>query len=144
MHQDDYTPTIEELREIAEFFRQRSLDEARAEGTMDFYRQKGVTVQVQIPDGKFAEGTSDQHRQAVEGWLEDHSPSRFSAMANELFTVAYALANAGIDAFYDTQRHPQLGPHRQQSIWHSLTKAVGLWQGHPDFNPLWAKNEDAE
>lgn len=135
----DYTPTPEDLREIAEFLRQRSLDEASAAGRMDSYRNAGVTLQVNIPSSAFVSSHTEEVRGDAEAWLEQHSPDRFVDLASRLASLGDALASAGANAISDTAYRPHIGAYRQQSIWWSLTQAAQLWVEHPDFKPLWAE-----
>lgn len=136
----DYTPTPEDLREVAEFLRQRSLDEARAAGRMDSYRNAGVTLQVNIPSSAFVPSRTEEVRENAEAWLEQHSPDRFMELTGRLASLGDALASAGVDAISDTSYRLHMGAYRQQSIWWSLTRAARLWDTHPDFKPLWAED----
>ncbi|NUS25066.1 MAG: hypothetical protein HOV92_12700 [Streptomyces sp.] len=138
----DYTPTTDDLRQIAEFLRQRSLNEAGAAGLMDFYQQNGVTIQVRIPKGAFADGTLDGHRQKVLGWLDEHSPTRFTDTAHQLANLADALADAGADAVHASRSDPIFSPYRVRAVWRALTSAARLWSEHPDFLPLWEDAKD--
>lgn len=131
-------PTIADLREIAEFIRQRSLNEAGAAGQMGFYWQNGVTVQVHIPKGKFTEDSLDGHRASVTGWLEEHSPDRFMAMAGTLAHMADGLAEAVLEA------RDAYGPYPARAAWRRMTRAARLWETHPDFNPAWATKEETD
>lgn len=133
----EYMPTADELREIAEFLRQRSVDEASAAGTMDAFRQAGVTTQVCIPDGAFTASRTQFVQQNATDWMAEHSPDRFVDLAYGLSSLAYALSSAGLDAMSDLAMRPHLGPYRVQSVWRSLTQAARLWDTHPDFNPAW-------
>lgn len=130
-------PTIADLREIAEFIRQRSLDEASAAGRMGFYRQNGVTIQVRIPKGKLTESL-DEHRANVTGWLDEHGPNRFMGMAGTLAHMADGLAEAVLEA------RDIYGPYPARAAWRRLTRAARLWETHPDFNPAWATKEEAD
>ena len=138
----DYTPTADDLRKIVEFLRQRSMNEAGAAGMMDFYRENGVTIQVRIPKGVFADGTLDGHRQKVAGWLDEHSPTRFTDMAHQMANLADALADAGIDAVHASRTDSIFSPYRVRSVWRALTRAARLWHEHPDFLPLWEDTDD--
>lgn len=131
-------PTIADLREIAEFIRQRSLDEAGAAGRMGFYRENGVTIQVCIPKGKFPEDSLDGHRANATAWLEEHSPDRFMDMAGTLAHMADGLAEAVAEA------QDVYGPYPARAAWRRLTRAARLWETHPDFNPAWAKKEETD
>jgi hypothetical protein len=138
----EYTPTREDLRAVVDFLRKRSLDEAGAAGSMDFYRENGVTVRVTIPKAAFANGTHDGHRKKYVGWMDEHSPDRFVDMAHQLANLADALASAGVDATYDSRGPDPVGAYRARAAWRALTKAARLWDKHPDLLPLWAKGED--
>ncbi|WP_328545499.1 hypothetical protein [Streptomyces europaeiscabiei] len=129
---DDYTPTAEGLREIAQFLRRRSLEEAGEAGVMDYYRQNGVTVRVDIASGKFPEADLDGHRSKVTGWMDEHSPTRFTDVAHELANMADALAEAGVAALYD-YRSPGVSAHQARGAWWALTRAARLWDSHPEF-----------
>lgn len=129
---DDYTPTAEGLREIAQFLRRRSLDEAGAAGVMDYYRQNGCTIKVSIPKDKFAWADQESHRETITGWVEEHSPTRFTDMAHELANMADALAGEGAAALHD-YRSPGVSPHQARSAWRTLTRAARLWESHPEF-----------
>lgn len=135
----DYTPTAEDLREIVEFLRARSLDEAGQAGMMTSFRQSGVSIRVDIPNDVFAGSYEDVVRQKAEGWLEEHSPDRFTALSVGLAQLADALSSAGMGAISRTTANPYLGGYEQQGVWRSLTQAARLWDLHPDFKPLWAE-----
>lgn len=127
------TPTIADLRAIAEFIRIRSLDEAGAAGRMGFYRQSGVTLQVRLP--KDMPGDPAWHRANVREWLDGHPPDRFMNMANEMAHMADGLA----DVLNDVPE--MLAPYRARALWRRLARAARLWESHPDFNPAWAEQE---
>jgi len=133
----EYMPTEDDLRDIADFICRRSLDEAGQAGMMQSNRDHGVTIRVDVPkDGHTAE-YRDQTRELVTRWLDEHSPDRFLAMSYQLSELANRLADAG----YDCRQHPTLSTHRVQAVWRTLTKAAHLWEQHPDFKPLWTKED---
>lgn len=135
----DYTPTPEDLREIAEFLHRRSRDEAGAAGMMASYQKAGVTIEANIPTDAFASSHVKTVRQDTAGWVEQHSPDRFMELTGRLASLGDALASAGVNAISDTMHQPHVGSHRQQSIWRALLEASRLWHDHPDFKPLWAE-----
>lgn len=115
------------------------MDEAQAAGRMEFYRNNGVTIQPKIPKDAFPGTDLTQHRANVKGWLEGHSADRFLDMASELASMADALA----DAIHDVPE--MFAPYRARMMWRRLTGAAHrLWDTHPDFDPAWAKEEQAD
>jgi hypothetical protein len=138
----EYEPTVEDLNEIAQFIRQRSLQEAQAAGMMQSNRAHGVTIRVSLPKD-MVPAVRDDTRKAVTGWLEEHSPDRFMDMASQLAWLAYNLASEAVDNVHTHQPH-RPGSHRVRSAWRALVSAARLWETHPDFKPLWAKDEDAQ
>lgn len=144
MTTDEYTPTVDDLREVADFIRRRGLDEAQGAGVMQSNRDHGVTIRIDVPKNNGSQSHRDETRQTVTNWLDEHSPDRFMYMAHQLACLADRLADTGVDYVYDLQQRPALSPYRVQAVWSSLTGAARLWDQHPDFKPLWAKDEDAE
>ena len=137
---EEYTPTKEELREIADFIQKRSEDEAREAGRMQYFREVGITVQVQMPAKEFSTpARQDEARKKVEEWLAEHSPDRFSDLAYRVASLSEAVASAGISAVYERQESPDRGPHRIQTAWFFLVRAARLWEQHPEFKPLWVE-----
>lgn len=136
--EDTPTPTLADLRAIAEFIRERSLDEAGAAGRMQYFQQNGGTIQPRIPKGGSLAADSAGQRAKVKGWLAEHSPDRFMVMASELAHMADGLADAQASI---SDVHAKYGA---RAAWRRLTRAARLWESHPDFNPAWAKEEDAE
>jgi len=130
------TYTIDDLRQIAEFIRQRSLEEAGAAGRMGFYQQQGATIQVQIPEDGTLGHALDEHQANITGWLEEHSPARFMDMAGTLAHMADGLAEAV------TEARDVYGPYPARAAWRRLARAARLWETHPDFNPAWATHEE--
>lgn len=136
-------PSVSDLREIAEFLRARSLDEARTAGAMDFYRERGATIQVRLPkqgapgSGVGLSGDPAEHRAKYKGWMDEHSPDRFVDMAHVLADLADSLADRVADA------GSALGDYPARAAWRRLTSAARLWETHPDFLPVWAKQNEA-
>ncbi|MFI2620357.1 hypothetical protein [Streptomyces sp. NPDC018584] len=131
----DYTPTPSNLRAVAAFLRARSLDEASASGSMKFYRERGVTLGVQIPNDAVATGSAPEHCAAVNAWLDEHSPDRFVKLAHELADMAGTIADlvAGTPA---SERG-----YNAHHAWRTVTRAARLWETHPDFDLAWAEEE---
>lgn len=138
---DEYTPTDEDLREIADFLRRRSLDEAGASGMMSFFQGAGVTVSVNIPKGTFTEASVSTERAKYQAWMDEHSPDRFTNMAHQLAGLADALADATSTAANANSYAPVRDYHMNRA-WRAMTSAARLWRQHADFNPLWAKDEE--
>jgi hypothetical protein len=135
----EYTPTKQDLRDIAEFFHARSLQEAGAAGMLQHCRDYGVTVGVRTTTKGLGADLSDNRRkelkQKTETWLEQHSPERFVDMTNELYHLAYELAHSefGSDSY------------ALRAAWRTLTRTASrMWGDHPDFNPSWAQLEEAD
>ncbi|MGW2725628.1 hypothetical protein, partial [Streptomyces sp. NPDC001492] len=126
---------------IAEFIRARAMDEAGAAGRMQYFQQNGGTIQPRIPKSGSLAADSAGQRAKVKGWLEEHTPDRFMAMASELAHMADGLAEAqaGISAVSDVH-----AKYSARAAWRRVTRAARLWEAHPDFDPAWAKDEDAE
>jgi hypothetical protein len=132
----EYEPTVEDLREIAEFIRERALGEARASGVMQSMREHGVTIRVDLPK-EMVPAARDDAQQQVTDWLDEHSPDRFTDMASKLAWLAYNLSNDAVDNLFTSP-----GSHRVRSAWRALTASARLWEKHPAFKPLWAKEDD--
>ena len=134
------TPSRDDLRQIAEFLRARSLDEAGAAGSMDYFGQNGVTIQGRFPKRFTTNGATPApgDRAKVAAWLENHGPGRFMDMAHQLANLADGLA----DALFDV---PEVFvAYRARTMWRALTGAARLWESHDDFDPAWAKEESGE
>lgn len=133
------TPTIDDLREIADFIRQRSLDEAGAAGVMDFYRTNGVTIQGEFPKRIAGREPEEADRVKVAGWIDSHTPDRFVSMVYELAGLADGLA----DTLPADGLSEVVNAYWARARWRRLTQAARLWQDHPDFQPRWGKDKDA-
>ncbi|MEU6979607.1 hypothetical protein [Streptomyces sp. NPDC046371] len=131
---DAYTPTRQDLKDLAAFFHERSLEEARVSGLLDYCQTVGITFGVRTTSKGPGADLSDDRRkdleQQAEAWLEQHSPDRFVAMAGQLHSLADDLASVTFSS----------GSHEMRMAWMSLTlTASRLWGDHPDFNPAWAE-----
>lgn len=140
---DDHTPTRDELREIADFLRHRSMDEAGSAGLMDFYQQNGVTVRVNIPKGVFADDSVPGEQAKFKALLDEHSLDRFVKMASSLADMATVLAEEASDAANAYGNIPSSHDYHMGRAWRTLTDAARLWDSHPEFNQLWAKNGES-
>jgi hypothetical protein len=125
------TPSTADLKRITAFIRARSHDEARTTGSMHYFADNGVTLKAGFPPGFHQDGKSQ-----VAAWLDEHTPDRFMDMT-------HALANLA-DELTRTHRavRDALADHQACIMWGSLVQAARLWEGHPDFDPAWSK-EDA-
>lgn len=136
-----FTPTVADLRAVAEFIRNRSLDEAGAAGRMTYFEQIGGTLQPRIPKSGSLAADSARQRAKAKKWLEEHSPDRFMAMASELAHMADGLAEAQASISAASDVHAK---YSARAAWRRVTRAARLWESHPDFDPAWARDEDGE